>query len=403
MEFDMFLQEMLGITDEFAIVQVEKMTSPEKITRIYLKYQLTDCIVDGKRYPIYDYAPEREWQHLAWFEYKCYLIAKLPRYKDDEGKIKTYKPNFTPPGRSYTYLFRREVIRLLQKIKVQNAVAEIMKTTPYIIRSIMEDAVEQGMLNRGETVSFKNISIDEKAFTKGHNYATIVLDSDREYILELQEGRSEKDLKTLLYQLSGEEVFPDLNIVNMDMWKPYMNVIKEVAPQATIVHDNFHVVKKLTEAIDNTRKKEAKGCGLLKYQKFNVMKNSENRSVKQKELFDQLVATNLKTTKAWQIRENYKVLWSYINLNKDTARDLIKTWIDNSRIFALEFVNKALHTIENHIEGIAAALLTRTSSGLHENTNGRIQAIVAKARGFANFERFRINALFYYGNLQYDH
>ncbi|WP_139188184.1 transposase, partial [Arachidicoccus rhizosphaerae] len=45
----------------------------------------------------------------------------------------------------------------------------------------------------------------------------------------------------------------------------------------------------------------------------------------------------------------------------------------------------------------------RTSSGLHENTNGRIQAIVAKARGFANFERFRINALFYYGNLQYDH
>lgn len=399
----MFLQEMLGITDEFAIVQVEKMTSPEKITRIYLKYQLTDCLVDGKQYPIYDYAPEREWQHLAWFEYKCYLIARLPRYKDHDGKIKTYKPNFTPPSRSYTYLFRSEVIRLLQKIKVQNTVAEIMKTTPYIIRSIMEDAVEQGMLNRGETVSFKNISIDEKAFTKGHNYATIVLDSDKEYILELQEGRREKDLKTLLYQLSGEEVLPELNIVNMDMWKPYMNVIKEVAPQATIVHDNFHVVKKLTEAIDSTRKKEAKGCDLLKYQKFNVMKNQENRSVKQKELFDQLVATNLKTTKAWQIRENYKVLWSYINLNKDTAKDLIKTWIDNSRILALEFVNKALHTIENHIEGIAAALLTRTSSGLHENTNGRIQAIVAKARGFANFERFRINALFYYGNLQYDH
>jgi len=98
MEFDMFLQEMLGITDEFAIVQVEKMTSPEKITRIYLKYQLTDFLVNGKRYPIYDYAPETEWQHLAWFEYKCYLIARLPKYKDYDGKIKTYKPDFTPPS-----------------------------------------------------------------------------------------------------------------------------------------------------------------------------------------------------------------------------------------------------------------------------------------------------------------
>lgn len=403
MEFDMFLQEMLGITDEFTIVEVEKMTSPEKITRIYLKYQETDCIVDGKRYPIYDYAPEREWQHLAWFEYKCYLIAKLPRYKDIDGKIKTYKPNFSPPGRSYTHFFRHATLSLLQKIRVQNTVAEIMKTTPYIVRSIMEDAVELGMINRGEALQFKNISIDEKAYTRGHNYATIIIDSDKEHILDMQEGRSEKDLKTLLYLVSGQESQPQLNIVNMDMWKPYMNVIKEVAPQATIVHDNFHVVAKLTDAIDNTRKKEVKNCDLLKYQKFNVMKNSENRSAKQKALFQELAATNLSTTKAWQIRENYKLLWRYINLNKDTAKGLIKTWIENSRTYAIEYVNKAMNTIEAHIDGIAAALLTRTSSGLHENTNGRIQSIVAKARGFANFERFRINALFYYGNLQYDH
>ncbi|HEU0227558.1 MAG TPA: ISL3 family transposase [Arachidicoccus soli] len=403
MEFDMFLQEMLGITKEFAVVQVEKMTSPEKITRIYLKYQATDCVVDGKFYPIYDYAPEREWQHLGWFEYKCYLIAKLPRYKDKDGKIKTYKPNFSPPGRSYTNFFRSATIQLLQKIKVQNTVAEIMRTTPYIVRSIMEDAVEQGMINRGEVIHFNNISIDEKAYTRGHHYATIIMDSDKEHILDLQEGRREKDLKTLLYLLSGQETLPDLNIVNMDMWKPYMNVIKEVAPQATIVHDNFHVVKKLTEAIDNTRKKEVKNCDLLKFQKFNVLKNSENRSDQQKKLFTELAATNINTTKAWQVRENYKVLWSYINLNKETAKDLIKTWIDNSKTYAIEHVNKALNTIEAHIEGIAAALMTRTSSGLHENTNGRIQSIVARARGFANFERFRINALFYYGNLQYNH
>jgi len=45
------------------------------------------------------------------------------------------------------------------------------------------------------------------------------------------------------------------------------------------------------------------------------------------------------------------------------------------------------------------ALITRTDSGKHENMNGRIQAILAKAREFNNFERFRMNVLFYFGKL----
>ena len=45
------------------------------------------------------------------------------------------------------------------------------------------------------------------------------------------------------------------------------------------------------------------------------------------------------------------------------------------------------------------ALETRTDSGKHENMNGRIQAILAKAKGFKNFDRFRINVLFYFGKL----
>ena len=44
-------------------------------------------------------------------------------------------------------------------------------------------------------------------------------------------------------------------------------------------------------------------------------------------------------------------------------------------------------------------LKTQTDSGKHENLNGRIQSILAKARGFLNFDRFRINVLFYFGKL----
>jgi transposase len=65
----------------------------------------------------------------------------------------------------------------------------------------------------------------------------------------------------------------------------------------------------------------------------------------------------------------------------------------------LTFVNKVINTINNHVKGVVNALVTRTDSGKHENVNGRIQAVLAKARGFINFDRFRINVLFYFGKL----
>lgn len=403
MEFTDFLREMLEISTSFAIVKVEKVRTSEKIIRIYLRFVEMRCEVNGQSYDIYDYAPEREWQHLNWFEYKCYIVCRLPRYITPEGKVKTYKPSFSNPGKSYTNLFKEAAINLLQQVKVQSQVAMILKTTPYIVRSIMEEAVEDGLSKRGEVMGLKNISIDEKAYARGHEYATILMDSDKEYILDMHEGRDEKSLKTLFYVVTGEEEQPQLDIVNIDMWRPYMNVIKQIAPQATIVHDKFHVFKKLTEAIDATRKKEVRENDLLIRQKYNVLKNIDSRNEEQKKRFDAINSANLKTAQAWHIRENFKLLWNYINIEIKSAADQIQTWIEQSRNKAIHYVNKALKTIENHIEGIAAAISTKTSSAMHENTNGKLQSVIAKARGFRSFERFRINALFYYGNLILNH
>jgi transposase len=392
---------MLGLTNDFGFLRIEKIERPEKIIRIYLAYLPTTCFIEERHLKIYDLAPEREWQHLSWFDYKCFIICKLPRYIEVDNVIKTFVPNFAPPRRSYTNLFAQRTISLLQDIRVQCKVANILQTTPYIVRSIMEDCVERALEKRGLISGFKNISIDEKSYAKGHEYATILMDSDKEYIIDMHEGRKEKSLKALLSLVSGNETQPQLEIVNIDMWKPYMNVIQEVAPQALIVHDRFHVVKKLTEAIDNTRKKEVSDCVELKNQKYNVLKNSATRTEKQALIFKELEKANSKTAMAWHVRENFKTLWSYINVLD--AKPLIQTWIESAKEKKLHYVDIAVKTIENHIEGIANAITTKTTSALHENKNGKLQEIIAKGRGFINFERFRINALFYFGNLNLFH
>jgi transposase len=397
MEFIPFLQEMLGITEDFGIVNIEKVETSEKIIRIYLNYMPKRCNIAGEFFNIYDLAPEREWQHLSWFEYKCYLVCRLPRYIEVDGTIKTFEPKFAPKGRGYTHQFRNEILKALLKVKVQKTVAELLKTTPYIVRSIMEDAVSKALDERGFVNDLVNISIDEKAYAKGHEYATILMDSDKEYIIDMHEGRKEKSLKALFSMVTNNEQQPQLERVNIDMWKPYINAIQEIAPQALIVHDKFHVIKKLTEAIDSTRKMEMADSDLLKKQKYNLMKNEENRTEKQKEQFELIDKANLKTAQAWHIRENFKLIWDWSSA--DNSIQLLNIWMQESRAKKIFHVNHVVRLIENHMEGIINGFNTKTTSALHENKNSKLQSIIAKARGFINFDRFRINALFYFGNL----
>ncbi len=93
-----FIQTMLNVASDFAITKIEKAEEQEKIVRIYFKYLPSVYKKKGdvnKVYKIYDYLPEREWQHLSWFEYKCYIICALPRYIDEDGSIKVIDIDFT--------------------------------------------------------------------------------------------------------------------------------------------------------------------------------------------------------------------------------------------------------------------------------------------------------------------
>lgn len=46
---------------------------------------------------------------------------------------------------------------------------------------------------------FKNVSLDEKAYKRGHEYATILIESDKNCVLNLTEGRKEKSVEALFF------------------------------------------------------------------------------------------------------------------------------------------------------------------------------------------------------------
>lgn len=398
MEIKEFLRIIVGISDDFDIETISRDESKKEIN-INLKYIPKRYKLEGKEHPLYDLSPERRWQHLNWFEYKCYLVCRLPRYVTEDGKVKVIDIDFAPKSKGYTHKFSALVIKYLEKIKVQRTVANLLNTSSYIVRSVMESAVKEALGSRGFTKDFKHISLDEKAYRPGHEYATILIDKDKDRVLNLVEGRKEKSVKALFFELNEEEKQLQIEIVNIDMWKAYMVAMKEISPYALQVHDKFHLIKKLSESIDKTRREEVKTQEVLKNQKYTVLKNAGNRTVKQQHNFETIQAINLKTSQAWVARENFKQIYDIEHWQDRIS--FYDTWLENSTHKALKHVDKVLKTFKNHREGIINALITKTDSGSHENLNGRIQSVLAKARGFANFDRFKINVMFYFGKLDF--
>ena len=396
MEFSDFLKKLLGIGSDFEVSEVT-VEEKNKEINIHLNYIPKRYTVQGKGYPIYDQAPERKWQHLNWFEYKCYIICSIPRYVNSEGKVTTIDIDFAPKSRSYTNKFSQQVILYLQTVRVQSTVANLLNTSAYIVRSIMEDAVENALSTRGFITDFKHVSLDEKAYKPGHEYATILIDSDKECVLNLIEGRKEKSVRALFFELNEQENQPQIELVNIDMWKPFMNVMKELSPYAMQVHDKFHLVKKLSEAIDKTRRNEIKENPILTKQKYSVMKNQENRTENQQKIFEEMTKVNLKTSEAWAVREDFRTVFNPNHWSDKLY--LYKIWIENASKKNLKYVNEVIETFKRHTQGIENAIITDTTSAKHENLNGRIQSVLAKARGFLNFDRFKINVMFYFGNL----
>lgn len=329
------------------------------------------------------------------------MVCSLPRYIDGEGKVKTVPAPWAPERKGYTHLFAEHIIEALLAVKVQCKVADLYRTTAYTVGSIMESAVERGLNRRGEVHGLRHVSIDEKAYARGHSYASILIDDERGAVLDMVQDRTEESARSLFHKVTGEEVCSTIERVNLDMWKPYMKVAGEVAPNAIQVHDKFHLFKKLSEAIDSTRRGEVQEQPVLKKTRYAMLKNAENRTAKQQEQFQQVDALNLRTAQAWRVRENFKEIFTQkepVNLG-----DLFEIWANNALQASISAVTKVVNTFQRHLQGILNAAITKTTSAKHERTNGNIQSVLAKARGFKHFDRFRINVLFYFGKLDFSH
>ncbi len=395
-----FFNLLLDFGDEWVITHVESNHQTHEAF-LDLKY-VSDYYEDPTTLSstkLYDYSELRVWRHLDILHYKSYIRCRIPRVLCSDGKVRQIAVGWADKHDRHTFNFEVKVIELLQATKNQSKTAEYLDCGFRLVNRIMHRSTQRGIKRRNiKRMPFEHISIDEKSFRKGHKYVTIISHPKSGVVLDVGQDRDTASVEKLLDKTFTPEQLQNINTVSMDMWKPYINSIEHKAPDAEIVHDKFHLIKYLNDAIDKVRCREVKKNDILKNSRYILLKNEENLTSKQQVKYQMIKDSNFEVTKAINIRENFKSLFDYCH-NTQGALEIFKDWVRDSYSKCIKEINKVIRTFAKHVIGIVNALISGLSNAMAERLNGKIQEIKTSARGYRTFENFRSAILFFHGRL----
>ncbi|GHV23951.1 hypothetical protein FACS189494_12240 [Spirochaetia bacterium] len=219
-------------------------------------------------------------------------------------------------------------------------------------------------------------------------------------VLDMAEGRNIRAVLTLFGCLNREQRRAVI-AVSMDFWKAFITVVCKILP-AQIVHDKFHIMKYINEAVNSIRASEHKWRAkqkdaILTETKFLWLKRLENFTDKDKKKRAELNLDQLEVGKAWNLRELFNEFWNCENIT--SASKFFKSWYYKVTHSGPEPMIKVAKMIKRHFGNIITWWRHQISNGYAEGINSVIQEIKTVARGFRNFQNYRTAILFFFGKL----
>lgn len=338
-------------------------------------------------YKAYD-TSQKTWRHMNFFQYRCYLHARVPRIQIGNGKIKQVKTSWEGAVSGFTLLFEAFIIQLVKVMPVHQICDMIGSYDAKIWKILKSDTEQCRELSDYSEVS--KVGVDETAARRGHNYVSLFVDLEEKKTIFVTEGKSNETVVEFVKDLEEHKGSAE-NIVNVscDMSPAFIKGVEENLANAKITFDKFHVVKIINDAVDEVRRQEAKTNPILKNSRYVFLKNQGNFTETQKIKYDEIKMSklNIKTFRAMQIRESFQQL--YLCESTTDFEALLKKWYwwaTHSRIPQIVSVAK---TIKRHWTGIVNWAENRITNGILEGFNSIFQAAKAKARGYKKTETIK--------------
>jgi transposase len=395
-------RHLLGLEPPWAVARVELDLKDQRVD-VWAEHAETKwpCPECGKEFAAYDHAPERSWRHLDSCQFKTVLRARIPRVDCPEHGVRQVRVPWAEPKARFTVLFERFAIDVLRETDVLGA-TRILRISWDEAWHILERAVGRGRGRKG-TRAPRRIGVDEKSAAKGHNYLTLVCDLDEGTVEHIADERKKESLDTYFSALRPEDIAA-IEAIAMDMWEPFIQSVRANVPEAQrkLVFDKFHIMGHMGKAVDLVRRREHRvqregGSSVLTGSKYLWLYSPENLPEDRRAEFEALRLLNLKTGRAWAIKESLRAMWGY--RREGWARAYFARWYYWATHSRLESVIKVAKMLKRHATNVFTYFRHRVTNAVAEGINSKIQTIKKRAYGFRNREHFKLAIYFHCGGL----
>lgn len=350
------------------------------------------CNVCGRRSKIVRTRPvERHWKDLPVGGWAISLVyAPKEVWCRTHGRVDEQIP-WADSYTRITYRYEYSMLRYCQ-IMTQKAAATLLKVSSSTLSDHLHRSIKR--IREGHRIKgLKSIGIDEIAYRKNHKYVTLVYDLDRSVVLWVGEGKGRETIDEFFNtQLSAYQK-KQITTGCCDMSEAYLGAITEHCPNATLVIDRFHVVKKLNEAVDEVRKEQWRQASTserksLKGLRWLLYRHSSNRKKNQTQTLNALEKGNRRIYRAWRLKDEFEQVWEY---NAPWAAErFLKNWTTTAMRSRLEPMKRFVRTVRKHKDKIVAFVDTGgLTNAVGEGLNRIIKIVKNRASGFRSLDAFK--------------
>ena len=353
------------------------------------------CSGCEKKGPGYDTLPVRWFQFVPLWGMAVFFLYGLRRVDCPRCGVKVERVPWAQGKNHMTTTLAWFLARWAKRLSWKETAEAFQTTWDNVFRSV-KMAVAWGLAHRNlENVTA--IGIDEISWGKGPKYLTLVyqIDAGCRRLLWIGRERTQKTLQAF-FEDFGQEATARLRFICSDMWKPYLRIVAELAGQAVHILDRFHIMSQVGKAIDKVRAQEVKQLKakgeqpVLTHSRWCFLKRPENLSDKQTVKLKELLALNLKTVRAYLLKEDLQRFWSYTT--PGWAGRFLDEWCQRTMRSRIAPMKKVAKMLRNHRELLLNwfRVKDRIALGAVEGFNNKAKLTTKKAYGFRSYEVINI-------------
>jgi len=298
--------------------------------------------------------------------------------------------SFLQPHQRHTNRF----IAFIHHLCAMSTVKEVSDLTGLhwdVVQRLDQRFLEEHLV-RSNWENVETLCIDEVSYKKRHHYFTIISDYATGQIIEIIEGRAYQNVAKVLKKIK-RRVRLKIKWVSVDLWKPYLKIVRQYFPKAKIVLDKFHLIGQLNKAIDIIRKdeqmvQEGNGRRILKNSRWLFLYGQENLSEPQIQRLHTITDLNRNLYQAYLLKEEFRSIMN--ELNGENGQNAINRWIETVMVTTLDPLKKFARLIKRHLLQILNYFINPIASGLAEGLNNLIATVKKKAYGYRNMEYFKL-------------